>query len=65
MREFDLVKKEFIAPENGGFFLPEAKSDAVIFCAENLTWFQNFKLKYVSEFENFEIAQMIVRKLFI
>jgi len=37
MREFDLVKKEFIAPENGGFFLPEAKSDAVIFCAENLT----------------------------
>lgn len=27
VREFDLVRREFVAPEEGGFFLPEAKSD--------------------------------------
>ena len=28
MREFDLVQKRFIPPEEGGFYLPEAKSSA-------------------------------------
>lgn len=27
VREFDLTRRVFIAPEDGGFFLPEAKSD--------------------------------------
>ncbi|MFD1815155.1 prolyl oligopeptidase family serine peptidase [Rhodococcus gannanensis] len=27
VREFDLARREFLTPENGGFFLPEAKSD--------------------------------------
>lgn len=27
IREFDLVRREFVTPEEGGFFLPEAKSD--------------------------------------
>ncbi|MGW4480472.1 prolyl oligopeptidase family serine peptidase [Rhodococcus triatomae] len=27
VREFDLARREFVVPEDGGFFLPEAKSD--------------------------------------